>query len=182
MNFSLLALSAMAAVCVAAALWTPHSVFRLKDRTVGFTSRQPTRSEKDVVRYVIQEIRAGQLAAVVLHDSPELPAQIQRLLQVCADSGTQAVPALDVVNRSLVAQERLGRHVAAEVSAPKATALLLACLPVFSWWMGSVLGASPVTWLLGSAWGVVTLLLGLAMEVAGVMSIFTMARRVQELA
>lgn len=182
MNPTFIVISALTAICVAAALWTPHSMSRLRGRTLDLPLKKARIQDRDVVRHVIQEIRAGQLASTVLQETPELPLQIQRLLEVCADSGARAVPALDVVNRALAARERLTRHVAAEVSAPKATALLLACLPLFSWWLGSVLGASPLNWLLGSTWGVITLLVGLAMEVAGVLSIFAMARRVQELA
>lgn len=182
MNLTLIGISALAAICVATAMWTPKSMLRLNDRIFNVPTKKTSTPEKDVVRYVIQEIRAGQLAATVLQEAQGLPPNIERLLRVCADSGARALPPLELVNRSLIARERLARQVAAEVSAPKATALLLAGLPVFSWWLGSALGASVLGWLLGSPWGLITLSLGLVMEVAGVASIFAMARRVQDLA
>lgn len=180
MNLMAVLLSALSATLFALAFWKPRSLHRLQGHRFTMFSRSKSLSDKEHVQRVIQDIRAGHIPSAVLTGAdPSLPMHVVRLLQVCADSGAQVVPALQVLHKSLAARERLHRQVTAEISAPKATALLLAGLPLFAWWLGSLLGAAPLVWLLSTGWGRVALITGVAMEIAGVWFIFNMARNVQ---
>ena len=168
---------------VSLALWTPHSLHRLVDRRVSIIRKKSSMSEKAVLNELIQRLRAGQLPATALEQiNADVADHIGTLLEVCVDSGAQAVPALQLLKESISAREQLQRQVAAEIAAPKATVLLLAVLPIFAWWLGSMLGAAPLQWLLGSGWGMLTFAIGISMEISGVVAIFVMASRVQDMA
>ena len=173
----------LAAVLVAFVYWKPTSLQRLTDRKVDLFAAKQRPNQRLAVQALIQELRAGQLPINAMAQIPyPLSPTVKRLLDVCMDSGAQAIPALELMKQSMASQEHLSRQIAAEVSAPKATALLLAFLPAFAWWVGSTLGASPLSWLLKTPWGLIVLIVGLSMEVIGVWWIHRMARTVQAMA
>jgi tight adherence protein B len=118
------------------------------------------------------------LAAMSRTEDPWL-RRIGIVLGVSEETGASAIPALEAILDSLTDAQDLARTVATEVAAPRLTALLLAALPLFSWAAGSALGASPVRWLTGSAIGWLVLLVGLALNIAGVVWIHRLASSVR---
>ena len=57
--------------------------------------------------------------------------------------------------------------VRSELASARATAQLLAVLPAFSWLMGAGMGGDPLSFLLGSPWGLACLTFGLGLDLLG---------------
>lgn len=112
------------------------------------------------------------------HADPRL-RRVGLVLDVSEDTGAPAGPALAWVLESLAQADDLRRLIATEVAAPRLTAGVLAVLPAFGWAVGMGLGADPVGWLIGSPLGIATLVIGVAMQVAGVLCIHRLAGSVR---
>ena len=83
-------------------------------------------------------------------------------------SGAGLAAALERVVAGARADEEVRREVEAALAAPRATAKVLAVLPLFGIALGTALGADPVGWLLGSPVGWAVLTAGLGLAVGGV--------------
>ena len=75
---------------------------------------------------------------------------------------------LDRIEADIGAERRRQRQVSAELAGPRATAMLLAGLPVFGLLLGNAVGARPVAVLLGTPPGEAALLAGVCLHAAGV--------------
>jgi tight adherence protein B len=99
-------------------------------------------------------------------------------LQVSSRSGAGLAEALGPVAGALRDEQDLAREVAGQLAAPRATARLLAALPLVVWLLGAGLGADPTHVLLATPYGWACLLVGGALEVAGLRWVDRMARSV----
>jgi tight adherence protein B len=111
----------------------------------------------------------GDVAAALLGESSssELVRGVAACWGVAQGSGAGLADSLMTLADSARATERIRRELHAGLAEPRATALVLAGLPLVGLLMGSALGADPVGWLLGSRAGLVVLALGMAFEVLG---------------
>lgn len=100
--------------------------------------------------------------------------------QVSAESGAGLADAAYRLGAAALQRERMRRELAAQMAAPRATAMVLAVLPVVGLVLGSGLGGAPVSWLLGSPIGLMVLALGAVLELAGLMWVRHMVRRVEQ--
>ena len=146
---------------------------------------------------VVAELRAGRPARVALTEQPDAPclravaavrlggdvvealhadaleqdlplfAHVAACWAVAESSGAGLVAALEQVVASARADEEIRAEISAQLAAPRATARMLAALPVFGLLLGSSIGASPVGWLLGSPIGWAVLVVGLVEIAAG---------------
>jgi tight adherence protein B len=98
---------------------------------------------------------------------------------VATGSGASVAPLVDRVARGLRAHVEHRRAVAAQLAGPRATARLLALLPVFGLALGSAVGADPLDVLLGSPFGLACLAVGLLLDTAGLLWVETLARRAE---
>jgi len=87
--------------------------------------------------------------------------------RVSADSGAGLADGLDAAAQLAAAGQRVADDLAAEVAAPRATARILALLPLLGMLLGEVLGARPMAWLTGTPLGLGCLSLGVAFMGAG---------------
>jgi tight adherence protein B len=87
--------------------------------------------------------------------------------RIAIGRGGGFAPALERVAAALRAEEDAHEEVLAELAGARSTARLLAGLPVFGLVLGSGLGARPVDVLLRTPYGVVCLVVGLALVVVG---------------
>lgn len=71
------------------------------------------------------------------------------------------------------------REVAAHLAAPRATARLLAGLPLFGWLLGMALGARPLSFLLSTPPGWCVTLVGVSLELLGLRWTSALARRAE---
>jgi tight adherence protein B len=90
------------------------------------------------------------------------------LWSVAADAGHGLADGLDRLAASLAAEQRRRADVAAQLAGPRASAAVLAALPLCGLALAGSLGARPVPFLLGTPYGLACLVAGLALDAAGV--------------
>ena len=112
---------------------------------------------------------AGDVASALRDDGARAPVvrAVAACWDVAAGTGAGLAASLATLADAGRENERLHRELRAGLAEPRATALVLAALPVFGLGLGSLLGADPLRWLLGSAPGLVVLLTGIALEALG---------------
>jgi tight adherence protein B len=96
---------------------------------------------------------------------------------VCARSGSGLAAAVERLEEGLRADQAQRRAVDAELAGPRATAGLLAVLPVIGLLMAAGLGADPVHVLLATPLGLLCLVLGLGLDGLGVLWTGRLVRR-----
>ena len=107
-----------------------------------------------------------------LRDAATLPggaslATVAAAWQVAHRTGAGLAEVLDRTAEGLRAEEATRREVVASLAAPRATARLLALLPVFGLLLGSGVGADPWAFLLSTPLGLACLALGCGLALAG---------------
>lgn len=88
-------------------------------------------------------------------------------LRAAATSGAAMSTALRTVASGVREDLELQREIDGQLAAPRATARLLVGLPVLVWLMGTALGAEPLRVLLTTPYGLGCLVVGAALEAAG---------------
>ncbi len=119
------------------------------------------------------EARLGGDAARALRALADRPGgqslrEVAAAWQVSARSGASLAQVLDRVGVALRDQEDVANETAAAVAPARATAHLLAVLPVVGLGLGAVLGGDPLRVLFASSVGSLLLVLGSALAMAGV--------------
>jgi Flp pilus assembly protein TadB len=194
----------VSSLLVALALSRPRSIGRLTPSPAAREFHPPTfprravdhDTTREFISVVIAELQVGRPVpdavrtacdeALPRHRHQDITSasadpwlrKVAVILEVSAQTGAPAVHALEATMTSMAASQSLGRTVAAELAAPRYTAVLLALLPVLSWIFGGVMGVSPLGWLLSSAAGIAVLLTGLALNAVGLWAIHHIARTV----
>jgi tight adherence protein B len=104
--------------------------------------------------------------------------KVAACLKVTAQSGAGLGSALRRVSDGIRDELALAREVAGQLAAPRATAKLLAGLPVMVWLMGYGLGADPLTVLFTTPYGGACLVVGVGLEAVGLVWVEHQARAV----
>lgn len=102
--------------------------------------------------------------------------------RVAARSGAALAPAIDRVADALQAELELTRALATSLAAPRATAKLLAALPLGGLLLGTAVGARPTSFLFGSTAGFGCLVVAGFFDAAGLAWARRIARRAAQLA
>ena len=140
----------------------------------------------EVAAHAVAVAELGGDVPRVLHDESirhELPIlrSLAALWRVAEGSGAGLAEAADRLAIAEAAAQQARAEVAAQLAGPRATAKVLAGLPVVGVVLGSGLGASPVSWLVGSVWGLLVLVAGVALEVLGLWWIARLTKSVESL-
>jgi tight adherence protein B len=101
-----------------------------------------------------------------------LPAQWDRLAvcwQLAADHGLAMSTLMRAAQRDIAERQRFSGQVRSGMAGARATAAILASLPVLSVVMGELIGARPVAFLLGGRLGGVLLVVGLTLVCGGLL-------------
>lgn len=126
----------------------------------------------------------GDLAESLKRDAAreQLPAlrALSALWSVSEESGASLAAAVARLAESQLASEEIRGTLQAELAGPKATAKVLAGLPVLGMLLGASLGGDPVGWLTGSIWGIAVLITGVGLEVLGVLWVNRMMKAVEK--
>jgi len=117
---------------------------------------------------------AAELAADGADASPVLAedaafAPLAHAWRVAATTGAPLVAAVSSVAADAAAARDQARAVAAALAGPRSSAALLAVLPVLGVVLGAAMGASPLTFLVERPGGRVVCLVGVVLDVAGVL-------------
>ncbi|EDY42992.2 type II secretion system F family protein [Streptomyces sp. SPB074] len=99
--------------------------------------------------------------------------------RVALDRGAGLAVGLERLERALLADRDQRADLRAQLSGARATAALLAALPLLGLLLGSAVGAAPLNVLFGSVPGFVCLVLGSALEAAGVWWCLWLVRQAQ---
>ncbi len=97
----------------------------------------------------------------------ELLRGVAACWEVAQGSGAGLAASLTTLADAARETERIRRELHAGLAEPRATAVVLAGLPVVGLLLGSMLGADPLAWLVGSPAGWTVLALGVTFEVIG---------------
>ena len=138
---------------------------------------------------VVAAIRAAARAAALgrdgaaelvsaAHTSPQLAAA-GRLWRLAATHGIAVADLYRTLAQALEADQRHRAEQQAALAGPKTSAGVLAALPLAGIGLGSMLGADPVGFLLGSGTGAVCLVTGTALACAGVLTAGVLVRRAE---
>lgn len=90
------------------------------------------------------------------------------LWSVAADAGSGLADGLDRLAASLAAEQRRRADVAAQLAGPKASAAVLAVLPLCGVALAASLGARPVAFLTRTPYGIACLVAAILLDAAGV--------------
>jgi tight adherence protein B len=126
----------------------------------------------------------GDIAAALLADSQEAPQlsplrQLNACLRVGIHSGSGLATSVSRLAQSLREAQETRYQLEAELAGPRATARMLAFLPVVGIGLGYLMGAQPLTWLISSPLGWVTLVTGIGLTTLGVWWTSVIATRVE---
>jgi tight adherence protein B len=127
-------------------------------------------------------VRSGADVAVALErdaGSSALMRGVAACWSVAQGSGAGLAAALLSLADSARAAEAVRRELHAGLAEPRATALVLAALPLVGLAMGVALGADPLAWLLGTTAGNAVLALGMALECLGAWWAWRIAARLE---
>jgi tight adherence protein B len=100
---------------------------------------------------------------------PEVLRALAACWTVCAGSGSGLAAAVERLEQGLRAEQAQRRAVQAELAGPRATAGMLAVLPVAGLVLAAGLGADPLHVLLHTPVGLACLVLGLALDGLGLL-------------
>ncbi len=125
----------------------------------------------------------GDLAEALKQDAEreKLPAlrALSALWQVSEESGASLAASVGQLATAQLASEEIRGTLQAELAGPKATAKVLAGLPVLGMLLGASLGGDPIGWLTGSIWGLIVLVAGVGLEALGIFWVARMMRSVE---
>lgn len=123
-----------------------------------------------VCPHAVAAARSGADVAPALHVDgarSELVRGVAACWEVAAGSGAGLAASLVVLADAARETERVRHELRAGLAEPRATAVVLAALPALGLFLGSMLGAEPLRWLVGSRFGLLVLLAGLVLEGVG---------------
>lgn len=130
-------------------------------------------------------LRGGDIADLLRRDAEQegLPVlgSLATLWVVAAHSGSGLAAACTQLGHAAVANEQARRDLRTSLTGPRTTMRVLAVLPVVGLGLGTLLGAQPVAWLLGSPLGLSIVAAGTVLDIAGVIWLRRMVRGVEQL-
>lgn len=109
------------------------------------------------------------IGTALAHDarSSQVLQQLAACWQVSASTGTGFAAAVNRLAASARAAEAVRVNLEGELAGPRATARMLATLPVIGIGFGIMLGSDPLSWLLTTVPGLICLIAGLGLTAAG---------------
>lgn len=116
------------------------------------------------------ELTSGrQLANVELKAPPHyLEQRLILIFQICAESGASITPTLNRFIRQTKNQIEMQQEIDSELASTRATVTVLACLPIFGLFLGSLLNSNTLSWLFNSGAGRICFSLGIILNLVGI--------------
>ncbi len=123
------------------------------------------------------EVPATLLASTGGSAVPEVLRALAACWTVCSTTGSGLAAAVERLEEGLRAGQAQRRALAAELAGPRATAALLAGLPLVGLLLAAALGADPLQVLLHTPLGLVCLVVGLGLDLLGLLWTSRLAAR-----
>lgn len=123
------------------------------------------------------DVPAALVASAVSSAVPEVLRALAACWTVCAATGSGLAGAVERLEEGLRAEQAQRRALAAELAGPRATAALLAGLPLIGLLLAAALGADPLQVLLHTPLGLVCLVVGIGLDLLGVLWTSRLAAR-----
>lgn len=114
------------------------------------------------------DVSAGLREAARTSASPDCWERIAVCWTLAAEHGLAMATLMDAAHHDVVSRQRFSDTIHAGLSGARATAAILAAMPLIGVLLGGLIGAHPVSFLLGGRLGAVLLILGVALMCAGV--------------
>jgi len=132
----------------------------------------------DDLQRAVRALHLGGDVVASLRQIPDAPAAagLASAWHTAHASGAGLAGVVERVTDELTAQLELRREIDSQLAAPRATARLLALLPLGGMALGVFLGVDPLRMLLGTTVGLCCLLVGSALALAGVVWVDRLAR------
>ena len=150
-----------------------------RDPSVALLAVERAGGDVSVCPNAVVAVRAGADVVPGLHRDGERSETVRAAAacwDVASSTGAGLAASLAVLADSVRESERVRDELAAGLAEPRATAVVLACLPTLGLVLGSMLGAQPLAWLTGSTLGRAVLAVGLVLEVLGCVWSWRIAR------
>lgn len=125
------------------------------------------------------DVPAALIAEAAAEDLPTLKL-LAAVWRVSEGSGAGLARACDRLAVSASQAQRIRSELTAQLAGPRATAKVLATLPLFGILMGNALGAQPLAWLFTVPVGIPVLIAGVALETMGLVWIGRLTKQVEE--
>ena len=128
-------------------------------------------------------IALGADTAQSLHQDAQRDEQLRPLAacwQVCATTGSGLAVAVERLAESARVAEEVRTELEAQLAGPRATARMLAGLPIIGVLLGMALGGEPLQWLLGTSAGWLCLVVGVGLTLLGLAWTGRIASRVEQ--
>ncbi|GGJ95725.1 hypothetical protein GCM10010123_27030 [Pilimelia anulata] len=156
---------------LAAAGYGSAALTALDRRRRAATTRVDRRAALDRLCAVAAALRAGQPPAALLGTPTDLPGtdQLRVAVRLAERTGAPLVELVERVEADLRATERLRASTAAQAAGARATALLLAALPLGGIALGYGVGVDPAAILLHTPLGAVCAVLSMVLQLLGLM-------------
>jgi tight adherence protein B len=139
---------------------------READALAAAGAAEPRWADGEVVQAAAVAARRGDDICEVLDRAPAL-RDLATAWRVRAATGAALADVVSRVERDRADHARRGRDVAAALAGPRASALVLALLPVLGIGLGTAMGAQPLALLTGTAAGSALLLAGVGLDALG---------------
>lgn len=111
----------------------------------------------------------GELDAGVVGDAQPAVRRLGDAWSISVRHGLPMVSLLEALHRDLAQRREFAARTDAGLAGPRATAMVLAGLPLLGLGLGQLMGAHPIGVLLGTPMGSVLLVVGVALAAAGVL-------------
>jgi tight adherence protein B len=106
--------------------------------------------------------------------------QLAACWELTRQTGAPLAPMCDAIAASLRSDDLVRAEVSTQLASARASARLMAGLPVLALTFGSAIGADPLRVLLGTAYGIACLAIGTVLTALGVVWVERLARAVED--
>lgn len=114
------------------------------------------------------DVSAGLREAARMSTAPESWDRVAVCWDLAAEHGLAMATIVDAAQHDIVSRQRFSDTIHAGLSGARATAAILAAMPVIGVLLGGLIGAHPLSFLLGGPLGAALLMVGVALMCAGV--------------
>ncbi|MFT3660347.1 MAG: type II secretion system F family protein [Gordonia sp. (in: high G+C Gram-positive bacteria)] len=111
----------------------------------------------------------GEVGSATIDDTVPGLRRVGDAWSISVRNGLPMAALLEALRRDLVQRREFGERTEAGMAGPRATATVLAGLPVLGLGLGEMMGAGPVGVLLGSSFGSILLVIGTGLAAAGML-------------